>query len=169
MAFTACPACKEQPNTHSFTEFGNKDAIRLCYTAPARANPNETSEVRLTNFKLHLDQAKGTPWIWIFDFAHMESKHHTGIHFTTGLAKILIEDHEPNLKEIILLRMNPWAMFVLNLLKTMFSSPIFSRVRCIDGESLELYMNLKKEFQGKPLLWLGKTVMLGPEKELPVV
>jgi hypothetical protein len=169
MAYTACPACIKEPNTHSFTEFGSKDGTKLFYTAPARSNPSETCEVRLANFKHHLDQTKGSPWIWIFDFADMESKHHTSIKFTTGLAKLLIEEHETNLKEILLVRMNPWAMFILNMLKTLFTSPIFSRIRFIDGETLELYMNLKKEFQGKPLLWLGKTVMLGPEKELPVV
>jgi len=169
MAFTACPACKMHRNTHSFTQFGSIGATKLFYTSPARANPSETCEVRLANFKLHLDQAKGSPWIWVFDFGHMESKHHTGIQFTTGLAKILTEEHEDTLKGILLLRMNTWTTFILNMLQTMFTSGIFSRTRRIDGDTLELYMNLKKEFQGKPLLWLGKAITLSPDKDLPDV
>lgn len=164
---TTCTACAKEPNTHSFTHFGKMGESNLFYTAPARANPSETCEMRLVNFKHHIDTAKGSPWIWVFDFGHMESKHHAGLQFILGLAKIILNEHEDSIQHIYLLRINPWAMLILNMLQTVFTSGIFSRVKCIEGDTLELYMNLTKEFQGKPLIWLGKTVTLTPDKPLP--
>jgi hypothetical protein len=162
-----CPACIKTPNTHSFTYFGKIGETKLFYTSPARADATEDCETRLRNFLVHLEQAKGSPWIWVFDFGYMEIKHHAGIQFTIGLAKYLVETHEDTLKKIILLHTNSWSTFMLQLLQNRFTSGIFTRINCIEGDTLDLYINLKKEFQGFPLLWLGKVITLSPEKPLP--
>jgi hypothetical protein len=162
-----CPACKKIPNTHSFTYFGKVGETKLFYTSPARADATEDCETRLKNFLMHLEEAKGSPWIWVFDFGYMVTKHHTGMRFTLGLAQYLLENHEHTLQKVILLRTTPWTTFILQMLKSRFTSGIFARIYCMEGDTLELYMNLKKEFQGFPLLWLGKVITLTLDKPLP--
>ena len=91
----ACIKCQINPESHSFTNFGDLNGINLYYTAPARTLDYKESEEKIANFKKHLDLAKGNQWIWVFDCGSMQMKHSSTMNYTRRLAQILANEHEP--------------------------------------------------------------------------
>lgn len=166
----ACPKCADNPEMHSFTPFGKFGDANLFYTAPARVLDYKESEEKIINFKKHLDTAKGTPWIWVFDCGGMQMKHYSSTNYTRRLAQILANEHEGVLQAIWIIRPNTWIKTVLKFLKSLFKTPLLNKVKIKEGEKLELYISLEKEgLQGKPLQWLGVVIALKPEQPLPLI
>lgn len=166
----ACAKCREVPESHSFTHFGQFNGINLFYTAPARVLDLKETDEKINNFKQHLDLAKGSQWIWIFDCGAMQLKHSSSLTYTQKLAKILASEHEPFLKGIWIIRPNSWIKTVIKFLKTLFKTDLLNKVQIMEGEKLELYISLeKKGLNGKPLQWIGNVVTLKPEQALPVL
>ena len=151
----ACPAC----TIHSFEQFGTLQNSALFYTAPAKSTDFRETGERLTDFKLHLDTAKAAPWIWVFDCGNMGSKHSAPLSFAQGIAKILATEHEDLLQDIWILRPNLWFSIVLKGLKLFIRSPLFDKVRLIEGSSLDIYEFLKKEgVDPKARRWLNNSL-----------
>ena len=162
-----CPLCASIPDSHSFVPFGSVGNTALFYTAPARAKDVKESNEKIVNFKKHLDTAKG-PWIWVFDCGGMTMKHCNSMNFMVALAKILAAEHEDKLKKMIILRPNTWMKTTIKLLKGMIKTGLLGKIHLVEGGSVELYMALEREgISGKPLQWIGTTVMLKPEEPLP--
>lgn len=84
-----------------------------------------------------------------------------------ALAKILAAEHEDKLQKMIVLRPNTWIKTTLKLLKGMIKTGLLGKIKLVEGGSIELYMGLEGHIMGKPLQWLGTTVMLKPEEALP--
>ena len=136
-----CPACQ----IHSFEPFGVVRNAALYYTAPAKSPDFRDSENQVADFKLHLNLAKGAPWIWIIDCGTMSAKHSASFQFTRGVSQILINEHEDMLKEIWILRPNTWSGAILKGLKMVFRSKLFTKVRIVEGNPLRLYEFFKDE------------------------
>ena len=166
----ACPKCAQVPESHSFTYFGKSDDANLFLTVPARVLDYKESEEKIINFKKHLDTAKGSPWIWVFDCGNMQMKHYSSLNYSRRLAQILANEHDETLKAIWILRPNMWMKGVLKFLKTIFKAGLFNKVKILEGEKLELYVGLEKEgLTGKPLQWMGIAITLKPEQPLPLL
>jgi hypothetical protein len=166
----ACPKCVKIPESHSFTYFGKHGDANLFLTVPARVLDYTESEEKIVNFKKHIDTAKGTPWIWVFDCGNMQMKHHSSLNYTQRLAQILSTEHEDILKEIWIMRPNTWMRTTLKFLKAILKSGIFNKIKLFEGEKLELYVGLEKNgLMGKPLQWLGSVITLKPEQPLPAI
>jgi len=166
----ACVKCQENPEAHSFTLFGQFNGANLYYTAPARVLDYKESEEKIVNFKKHLDLARNSPWIWVFDCANMQMKHSSSLNYTRRLAQILANEHENYLQAIWIIRPNTWIKTVLKFLKTLFKTALLNKVILMEGEKLELYVNLeKKGINGKPLQWISNVITLKPEHPLPVL
>ena len=114
----ACPKCIENPESHSFTQFGKFGDANLIYTSPARALDYKESEEKIVNFKKHMDTALGAPWIWVFDCGGMQMKHFSSMNYTRRLAQILTNEHENYLQAIWIIRPNAWIKTTLKFLKT---------------------------------------------------
>jgi len=162
----SCPLCASVPDSHSFVPFGSVGNNALFYTSPARAKDIKESQEKIVNFKKHLDTAKG-PWIWVFDCGGMTMKHCNSMNFMLALAKILAAEHEDKLQKMIVLRPNTWIKTTLKLLKGMIKTGLLGKIKLVEGGSVELYMGLEGHIMGKPLQWLGTTLMLKPEEALP--
>jgi len=136
-----CPNC----SIHSFEEFGTLQDRKLFYTSPAKSKDFRESDERLRDFKIHLDTAKGAPWIWVFDCGKMGPEHKLSISFAQGVAKILATEHEDLLRDIWIIRPNLWFSIILKGLKLFIRSPLFDKVRLIEGSPLDIYEFLKRE------------------------
>jgi hypothetical protein len=136
-----CPACA----IHSFEQFGTLHDSKLFYTSPAKSKDFRETEERLTDFKIHLDTAKSGPWIWVFDCGKMGPEHKLSMSFAQGVAKILATEHKDLLHDIWIIRPNLWFSILLKGLKLFIRSPLFDKVRLIEGTSLDIYEFLKKE------------------------
>jgi hypothetical protein len=166
----ACEKCQINPEAHSFTPFGQLNGANLFYTSPARVLDYMESEEKIFNFKKHLDVARPNNWIWVFDCAFMQMKHFSTLNYTRRLANILVSEHENTLQAILIIRPNTWIRSVLKFLKTLFKSPLLNKVQIIEGEKLELYVNLeKKGLNGKPLQWISSVLTLKPDQQLPIL
>lgn len=166
----ACPKCVEIPESHSFTHFGKFGEANLFYTAPARVLDYKESEQKIVNFKMHLDTAKGSPWIWVFDCGEMQFKHYSSMNYTRRLAQILTNEHEPYLQAIWIIRPNAWLKTTLKFLQSIFKSVLLSKVEIKEGEKLELYIKLEKlGLPAKQLQWLGQVIGQKVDQALPLL
>jgi hypothetical protein len=136
-----CPDC----NIHSFEQFGTLQDSKLFYTSPVKSKDFRESEERLKDFKIHLDTAKGAPWIWVFDCGKMGPEHKLSLSFAQGVAKILATEHEVFLHDIWIIRPNLWFGLLLKGLKLFIRSPLFNKVRLVEGSPLDIYEFLKEE------------------------
>lgn len=136
-----CPRC----DIHSFERFGIVGTSALFYTAPAKSTDFRTSDHRLADFKLHLDAVKGAPWIWVIDCGNMGREHSAPFSFARGLATILATEHADCLKGIWVMQPNAWFSTILKGLKLLIRSPLFDKVRLLDGGPLHLHTFLKEE------------------------
>ena len=136
-----CPEC----SIHSFEQFGTLQDYKLFYTSPAKSKDFRETEERLTDFKVHLDTAKGGPWIWVFDCGKMGPEHKLSLSFAQGVAKILATEHEDKLKGIWIVQPNMWFSLLLKGLKLFIRSPLFDMVRLVEGSSLDIYEFLKAQ------------------------
>ena len=86
-----CQKCAIDPASHSFMYFGRgRGGERLFYSSAARARDYKESPEKLEQFKAHLDDAAGGPWIWIFDCAGLAIKHMSSLNFMKELENKLM-------------------------------------------------------------------------------
>ena len=150
-----CPAC----NIHSFEPFGVVRNSALFYSATAKSSEFREADDRVSDFKLHLDLAKGAPWIWVIDCGTTGTKHSAPLNFTRGVSQILIDEHEDSLQEIWLLRPNAWSSAILKGLKMIFRSRLFTKIRIVEGTPLKLYDFFKHEGLSLPSRkWLASYI-----------
>jgi hypothetical protein len=128
----SCPHC----SLHSFHPFGIQGDTTLVYTAPALTVEKETVQT-LSNHKKHLDTMNG-PWVWIIDFANMETKHYTSLGLTRGLIKILNADHYEKLKGIYLVNPNFWLRSVIPVTKPLLNPFLQNKIHLCETSILEL-------------------------------
>jgi len=150
-----CPLCKLHPGSHSFSRFGDLNGAALFYTAPSESTDFRESDERLADFRMHLAEASGIAWIWVFDCGNMEAKHSTPVAFAVGLARVLIAEHEDTLQEIWILRSNMWLYSIIKVFQKLFTSKLLNRIRFMEDSVAELYTDLKEKGLGlRPLRWL---------------
>lgn len=155
---TECPACMQNPNSHSFTNFSTVGDIHYVYSSPAKSLDYKESDTNMQNFKKHLNTMKGKRWIWVFDCAHMEMKHYSSFDYMKKLATILVQDHSANLDAIYIVHPNSWMRTSIQLLQKLFSNSVCKKIHVLAGEKLELYVALEKAgVRGQPFIWLMQT------------
>jgi hypothetical protein len=152
----ACATCATAPGSHSFVHFGNVRGVDYFYTAPARASLAETPDVRIANFKKHLDSAKGRPWVWIFDCGGMEMKHAMSVEHIRRLTAILIEEHADVLQRLVIVRPTIWVQGMVTLMRQLVPAALGRRLEVVDGGKLEQLVALERiGLHGAPLGWLN--------------
>jgi hypothetical protein len=156
-AHAECPACRQNPRSHSFEHLATlaSDGTRIFYTAPALAEEAE-SPAKLENMRIHLANARSTPWIWILDCSNMETKHTSSMEFVYGIAKTLTGEHEGILRHIVILNGNVWIrcavaalrMFVRADLvkKLVFADYILDDLRAIELTDVEIRAILRRHY-----------------------
>ena len=154
-----CTTCAVIPGSHSFLHFGNVKGVDYFYTAPARASLAESPDVRIANFKKHLDMAKGRPWVWIFDCGGMEMKHAMSVEHIRRLTSILIEEHAEVLQRLVIVRPTIWVQGMVTLMRQLVPAALGRRLEVVDGGKLEQLVALERVgLQGAPLVWLNGVV-----------
>ena len=156
-AHAECPACRQNPRSHSFEHLATlaSDGTRIFYTAPALAEEAE-SPTKLENMRIHLANARSTPWIWVLDCSNMETKHTSSMEFVYGIAKTLTGEHDGILRYIIVLNGNVWircAVAALRLFvradlvkKLVFAEYILDDLRAIELTDVEIRAILRRHY-----------------------
>ena len=150
----ACQLCLEDPNTHSFVEFGYVRGCNLFYTNPA-------NNKELNNFKKHLDFAKGHSWIFVFDCRNTFS---SSTVFLMNIANILSNEHKDYLKEFWFLFPTRWTRMTIDTLSFIFpKNSIFGKSKLFYGDRVEVFDKLEKEgLHDKGFMWLTETIISDP-------
>ena len=129
----ACPQCASNPRSHSFFQIGETaDGVRLWYTAAGRAEELVDTPAKFSYFKTHLDQARSSPWIWIFDCAGMTTRHHSSVAFMRSLVGALSAEHTTLLQGILILHPSIWMRAAITLLSPFLSNVITRNIRYFD-------------------------------------
>jgi hypothetical protein len=128
----SCPHC----SVHSFHPFGIQGDTTLVYTAPALTVEKESAQT-FFNHKKHLDTMKG-PWLWIIDFAKMETKHYTSMGLTQRLIKMLNADHHDKLRGVYLVNPNFWLRSVIPATRPLLNSDLQKKIHLCETSILEL-------------------------------
>ena len=163
----SCQKCLIYPNYHSFVNFGVQGTTRLFYTSPARATDTNKDGTKLENFKKHLLDTKGEPWIWFLDCNGMTAKDYANINFCMDLLKTLSTQYSDTLKDIIFINPNIWVKTTVATCKKMSTSKIFDKVKMLEGSPLELFLMYEKlSIPQAPLKWL---ISIDAGKVLPPV
>jgi hypothetical protein len=153
-----CSRCAIIPNAHSFTHFGAVNGIELFYTSPARAHDYKETEETFNYYKMHINAAKNSKWIWIVDCEGMKMKHYSSIDIIKKLIQMLLDEHKGALQSIWIIHPNTWIKTAVALMKPFLKKDTLEKIQVINGEKLELYVALEQRgFKGTPLNWLTTT------------
>ena len=99
-----CPQCKINPRSHNFTQFGElSTGTKLWYTAAGKAEELVDTPTKFGYFKLHLDKARTTQWLWIFDCNGMTKHQQSSVKFMYNLVAVLSNEHAALLQGIWIL------------------------------------------------------------------
>jgi hypothetical protein len=123
----SCKKCLINPNFHSFVNFGRIASTNLFYTSPARSMDYNKDGTKLENFKCHLQDTNGAPWIWVID--------------CNGMG---VKDYTDTLISILFINPNTWVKTTVGACKKMFKSSIFDRVQYCEGSPIELFLMYEK-------------------------
>ena len=163
----SCKKCLVNPNFHSFVKFGKIASTNLFYTSPARSMDYNNDGTKLENFKLHLRDTNGAPWIWVIDCNGMTVKDYTDLNFTIDLLKALSKDYTDSLISIMFINPNTWVKTTVGACKKMFKSGIFDRVKYCEGSPIELFLMYEKlNIPPVSIKWL---ISIDAGKALPIV
>jgi hypothetical protein len=163
----SCKKCLIDPNFHSFVNFGTIGTTRLFYTAPARSLDYNKDGTKLENFKRHLLDTKGEPWIWVMDCNGMTVKDYTDINFTMEFLKTLSANYANTLKSVLIIKPNVWIKTSINTCKNMFKTSIFDKIQYCEGSPIELFLFYEKlGISAGALKWL---VSIDVGKPLPTL
>lgn len=125
-----CPQCATNPNSHSFVQIGESpEGVRLWYTAAGKAEELVDTPTKFAYFKTHLDQARGTRWIWIFDCAGMTTRHQSSVGFMRSLVGALSSEHSHLLQGILILHPTIWMRAAITLLSPFLHTKIIRNIR----------------------------------------
>lgn len=153
---TRCLRCQADPLAHSFVRFGRRsDGASLYYTGVARARDAAESPQKLADFKVHLEEARGSPWIWIFDCASVEYRHYSSVEFIQEIGRIFMSEHADTLRAIIVVHPTILLRAAITACRPFFQKALMSKLRVIDAEGLELMVKLGE--LGIPTHWLFQT------------
>jgi hypothetical protein len=126
----ACPQCISNPRSHSFIQIGETaDGVRLWYTAAGQAEELVDTPAKFSYFKTHLDQARDSPWIWIFDCAKMTAHQQSSVAFMRSLVGALSAEHATLLQGILILHPNIWMRAAITLLSPFLHKKIIRNIR----------------------------------------
>ena len=160
-----CKKCLIDPSVHSFVNFGVIGPTRLFYSSPARSTDTNKDGTQIENFKIHLLDTKGEPWIWFLDCNEMTAKDYANINFCMEILKTLSNEYSNTLISIIFMNPNMWVKTTVATCKTMTKSKLFDKVKLCEGSPLELFLMYEKlGITGAPLKWL---ISLDAGKPLP--
>ena len=165
----SCPKCQVDPEYHSFTNFGSlEDGGRIFYTAPARAKEDGPYEQFITNFKLHLETAKDSRWIWIFDCEQMKQSY--GLGFLRDLANVLHKDHDLALEAIYLIRPNFLVYTLIKTMQYLLRSDVLKKVHILSETNLALFYKFETlGISGNALHWLTEVLKVPVTAPLPKI
>ena len=135
-----CSKCAVDPTAHSFHYIGQLGDVKMFYTdAGAATDPDKDKDI--DNLMLHLEEARGHPWIWFFNCRGMVggSPGHS-----IALAKRIQADHEQLLQKLYVIHPNMWFTWVLTILKPIVKSSLIDRLDILKEKGLALYMRVRK-------------------------
>lgn len=126
----ACPQCEKNPKSHSFLLFGEApNGVRFWYTGAGKAEEAVDTPVKFGYFKKHMDQAKQTKWVWVFDCAGMVTRQETSVDFMKNLVGTLSSEHASLLQGIWVINPTMWIRAAIVLLSPFLSRVITKNIR----------------------------------------
>ena len=129
----ACPQCQVNPRSHSFVQIGDSpEGVRLWYTAAGTAEELVDTPTKFAYFKTHLDQARSSRWIWIFDCAGLTTRHQSSVGFMRSLVGTLSAEHATLLQGILILHPSIWMRAAITLLSPFLNKVITQNIRYYD-------------------------------------
>ena len=139
----SCPKCEQNPNTHSFLKFGQKDDMAYWYTAPVDAVETVDSLEKYEALKVHMEIVKAdAQWIWVFNCTNMRAHHHTPLKFMQLLVKSLSAEHGDSLKEVWFVNPNMWIKTTIQLLRPFVHKKFLSKITFLPDMGVEFITKL---------------------------
>ena len=150
-----CPRCQIVPDAHSFNFFGSINEVKYYYTSPARARDTKETPETLNYYKIHINQAKTSKWVWVIDCAGMKMKHYSSIEIIKSMIKLLLDEHKGILIKICIIHPNSWIKGAITIMRPFLKKETLDKINVIEGEKMELLTGLEKlGIKGQPLNWL---------------
>jgi hypothetical protein len=162
-----CARCAADPMAHCFIKFGKTiGGESLFYTNPARARDYKESAQKLADFKVHLAEARGRPWIWIFDCAGVEYRHYSSVEFVQEIGRVFMAEHADTLRAIIVVHPTLILRAAVAACRPFFQKDLMAKLRIIDADGLELMVKLGE--LGIPTHWLFQTFRVPIDQPIQV-
>lgn len=163
----SCPKCQVDPEYHSFTNIGSlEDGGQIFYTAHGRAKEDGPYDQMISNFKLHLDTAKDSRWIWIFDCQDMKQYYSLGLF--RDLSNILHKDHNVSLEAIYIIRPNFLVYALFKTMQYILQSNVLKKVHILSETNLFCTFE-RLGISGNPLHWLTEVLKVPVTAPLPKI
>ena len=129
----ACPQCKVNPRAHSFVLFGTHGPLTYFYTAAGKAEELVDTPQKFGYFKMHMDAARGTPWVWVFDCGGMSTRHYSSIDFMKSLVGTLSNEHADYLQGIWIINGNGWMRMAVTIMSPFMNKKIVAKLAFVDS------------------------------------
>ena len=136
-----CPQCKINPKAHCFLEFARKDLTRYFYTGNSKEVERIDTPEKISYFLSHIEQTRGSPWVWVIDCAGMKSKEISN-DFRKSLVNTISKEHNHTLQAIFFINTTTWMRIILALLHPFIHKDIVGKIHFYKGMS-ELIYELK--------------------------
>ena len=134
----ACPQCKINPKAHCFVNFARKDATRYFYTGNSKEVERIDTPEKIGYFLSHIEQTRGTPWVWVIDCAGMKSKEISN-DFRTSLVNIISKEHNQTLQSLFFINTTLWMRIILAFWRPFIHKEIVGKIHFFKGTSELLY------------------------------
>ena len=134
----ACPQCKINPKAHCFVNFARKDEIRYFYTGNSKEVERIDTPEKIGYFLSHIEQTRGTPWVWVIDCAGMKSKEISN-DFRNSLVNTISKEHNQTLQSVFFINTTLWMRIILAFLRPFIHKEIVGKIHFFKGTSELLY------------------------------
>jgi hypothetical protein len=126
----SCPQCAGNPKAHSFIQFGESpNGTKFWYTGAGKAEELVDTPIKFSYFKKHMDEARGSHWIWVFDCSGSVTRNESSFQFMTKLVGTLSNEHSDRLQGIYILHPTLWIRAAVALLTPFINRNITKNVR----------------------------------------
>lgn len=151
---THCPICQLDPKAHSFVRLGRTPLqVELLYTCPSKAATIPHSDF-LTYFHHHMNDMKGSTWVWIFDCKDIAMKHLLSLNTIQQMLRILREEHTEYLQGIYIINQHWIFKQFLHTCSPFMQKEDRARLAIFSGPPLETMVELER--RGIPMHLLSK-------------
>jgi hypothetical protein len=133
-----CPQCQINPKAHCFQQFAQKGDIRYFYTGNSKEVERIDTPEKIGYFISHVDQVRGTPWVWVIDCAGMKSREISS-DFRKSLVNTISKEHSTTLHNIFFINTTTWMRIMITFLRPFIHRDLVNKLHFFKSSTELVY------------------------------